>query len=253
MSTNLLIGYPDIPSKATVFTEPATAPGYSSKAIVSGPRGTTWKGASAVTSITWEWDLGAGNERAPDYIYYARLDLIGRRNATTTTSLIYGSASSSFTSPNSKVVTYGNGSLQGPDGRDRISIPTAYSSTYRYWRCRINCTSQVPEISKIYFGTALDFGRDPRRCEKTRRRWSPQNRNPGYRYIIEWLGVSNANVQTFNEDIARYPENSIILFTRTYHDVLDDHQVIPFMIEDYQITADNVDSNTVRLVLDEVI
>lgn len=253
MSTNLLIGYPDIPFKATVYTEPATASGYSAKSIVAGSRGTTWKGASAVTSITWEWDLGSGNERAPDYFYFARLDLIGRRNTAIRTALFYGSASSSFTSPSSKIVSYGNGSLNGPDGRDLVSIPTPYSSTYRYWRCRINCTSQVPELSKIYFGTALDLGKDPRRCEKSRRRWYPQNRNPGYRYIIEWLGVSNANIQTFNNDIARYPENYIILFTRDYHDVLDEHQVIPFMIEDYQITADNVDSNTLRLVLDEVI
>lgn len=82
MTTNLLIGYPDIPYRGTQTSNLTGATGYGLDNVITGTRGEHAK-ALATTSdhVYFQYDLGASVTASSNYFALARADILRGKNA----------------------------------------------------------------------------------------------------------------------------------------------------------------------------
>lgn len=128
-----------------------------------------------------------------------------------TTITITGSASSSFTSPETYTANLDATSGEG-DGiahRDYYAEPS-FSSEYRYWK--ITISSPLPvyhNIGKIILGSAFNFNKDPELPVSVKISQDMPQRAAGQKLQIKMRGVSNDDYFDFAEKIAN--KNNLIM------------------------------------------
>ena len=249
--TNCLIGYPDIP-KSTSLGEPSMATGYNARSVVTGSRGDHVKLVANGTTATYEWDYGANT--TPAYLYVARADLVRKADSAATTWTVTGSASSSFTSPDTKTGTFNTSDLKNPRSEDLITTFT-YSSAYRYWRARLTTTASIKhEFSKIYLGSWFDFGREPvANVEQTRRAASKWARATAFAIRLQWRGISDSLVNSLNTKIVQYRDTNPVILYDAGDIILGGYRVIHARISDVDVQLDTYDSNSVSIEFEELI
>lgn len=252
MTTNLLIGYPDIPFASAIVTEPTAATGYTSKAVSTGSRGKMFRQSAAGTTCTFEWDYATTT--APAYLYIARADLVRKKDSAATTWTVTGSAASSFTSPDTKTGTFNTTDLKNPRTEDLITTFT-YSSSYRYWRVRLTTTASIKhEFSKIYLGSWFDFGRDPvANLDQERRAESSWSRHTQFRLRMQWRGISDTLVNSLYTKIGQYSDTNPVIIYDTNDIVLGGYRVMHAQVIEIGVAPDTYNSNTVTMEFEELI
>ena len=250
--TNLLLGYPDIPFSSSVLASPS---GASALWVINGGRTYHFTRATAGTSSTWDFDLGSGNTATPAYLYVARADLIRKRDSAASTWTLTGSASSSFTSPDTETGTFNTADLVGPRQEDLLLTSLSYSTAYRYWRFTVTTTASFQhKFSKVYFGAWFDFGREPVAPLRIDRQViTPGARELPNRFRLIWRGISDGTLNSLSSKILAHADlNPVILYDPTEL-VLPGFTVMHARIVQSAIAPESMNSNRVELELEELI
>jgi hypothetical protein len=145
--------------------------------------------------------------------------------------------------------------LVGPRSEDYIGTFTA-TSAYRYWRLRFTRTgggSLAYDLSKAFFGTSFDFGRNPLWESPFKRRASaPGQRDARYSIQLAYGGITNAKLADFEEYIGIYADFSpVVLFTTDVNELLDSQGVLLMMVEDMEVKPVSHNNNAITLTLIE--
>jgi hypothetical protein len=241
MATNLLIAYPDIQYRSTVLAYTAdtiNGPYYN---MHTGPRNYLYIANAAATSATFDFDLGVGITANPNYLILARIDLCSRQIPTTFSVSMQGSTTAGFGSVESQTPVFGTANLVGPSNQDYIyGVSVPYSQAYRYWRIYFNygATNVTTAFSKLFFGNAFDFGRDPVYPRILKRQTSAAgNRRSGYLYTLTWQGITDATRQTFFTNVYKNKDFApVFLYTNSYSKILNDAIVVHCWMRDCKVT-----------------
>lgn len=272
MATNLLLLYPDIPQSATrkiTYTNSTSEAPYDdddSPFLNSfrGERYQFWKSDRTATKSehNGRYDLGSTVTKSVNFCVLSRLDILRALSASTTIDFKLQSSSDDSTYTDRHTITdITTATLKGPWANDYATTFTA-TSAFRYWRAKfVKSTGSNFDhtIGKVYFGTALDLGRDPVPVSIERHKrgnigfttsggilYPGRINNPTYELRMRWEGVTDANVQTFYENIARkIHTTTFFLYTQGPHNMLDGHQCLHVKMDDPVITQEYYDYNTI--------
>ena len=255
MATNLLWGYSDIPRKGALTVVPDANTSFPATNACLGPRRKVYQSSLSLATHRLTWDLGASVTRAVDYLYIARANLLWSRDSTAAVALESSSDNITWTSriASSPIAS---GDKVGPRTEDYIKT-TTQTSAFRYWRLTLNntgSTSILPAFSKVMFGPAFDFGRDPDWSRALQRTVLNKGvREPRYTLQLEYKGITNAVLQSFNTEIIEYREIApVVLFTTSvYHELLNNAKALHCLITDFAVTPVSVNSNTISITLEE--
>lgn len=251
--SNLVIALPPDTYAATLLANTAANASYPVTNLSLTPRHLHYKASASVTVTQFDYDFGSAI--TPDFLIIARADLLKRSDSGNPAIDLIGSASNTFSAPDTYSSSITTATLYGASAEDWIYMPTV-TTPRRYWRVKITTTSSFAHrFSKLYFGSALDLGRDPvfpRRL--TRSMKSVRDRAATNTFFFEWRGITDASRYNFNTLLGKYYDvNPIFLFTRTFHDTINELRVLHCRI----IAMDNVTkvrgTNYIRLTFEEVI
>jgi hypothetical protein len=144
--------------------------------------------------------------------------------------------------------------LIGTDTEDYLSTFTESSGFRHFWLQLMAPEGSVYTHSKISFGKAFDFGRDPifgRNCE--RRFLRKGDRKPGYVFDLSWVDITDAKRQEFESQILKYRDFMHVgVHVSGYTDPLFEHTAIPCRIVNYTGEQVKANSNNIDLQLEEV-
>lgn len=219
MATNLLILYPDLPLSASTITTDTLKTGSDAAYGVTGSRALIVQESAAGTTITTDYDLGAGITDAPNFVAVIganmALQLAAKDSLTEANVNVYGDDNSSFTSPDSDTAAITSASLLGPRLQDYARLVT-FATAYRYWRVQIGnaSASQAFMYSKIFLGSYFDMGRDP--IYPPIRQHMPVAKgfraHPDNTIMLSWRGISDASKKSFAALSAQRDMMSFILW-----------------------------------------
>jgi hypothetical protein len=226
MTTNLLIGYPDIPFRASAptlvsGTEDSTLPATNA---ISGGRAQCFTLSSAAGVTDFKCDLGAATTAAINFLYVAR-GLVLKKQGSTAALLSSSTDDITYTPRIGTTSALQTRTFTGPQGDDLFfasgfnddvagTLPT---SAFRYWRFRYGVSSPTKKwfFSKLYFGTLFDMGRDPV-IESMNLSCSVRengNREPRMNFTLKWEGITNTIRNSFISNIYRWREvNPVVLY-----------------------------------------
>lgn len=267
MSTNLLIGYPDIPRLASSISISGTTENSSRPIlnVVTGGRGEYFQaGGSAASTAYLQFDMGAGVTDTAEYLFVpnakwlkaagANRLLLSGWDGSTETDIIgtsTGLATRTFSGANGDDLMFASGF------NDQISgaLPSA---AYRYFRLRFGDSTATESrnwrFSKAYFGRFFDMGRDPvYPREATLRAQSLTERRGGYNFRFTWRGVTDEKVAELFETILRDIESPVVLYTSSYHEVLFSMRTLHALVTEHSVQPISVNSNLVELTFSEII
>lgn len=187
---------------------------YPEANVTDGPRGRYYRSSStALTTSNVYYDLLTTHQ--PQYAVWAGINRMVARDSADITVNVFGSASSSFTSPETKTDTVGTADLIGTNNEDFV-LETTFATAFRYFRMQVVTTDSVQHTySKAWVGNYLDLGVDPARPKRINRVakdgavvWH------GHTLDLEWKGVSDANLEAFIENVLNFPGSPIFLYTK---------------------------------------
>ena len=258
MATSLLISYPDIPLRATMTVSGAASSGYTAFDTITGPRELIYKTDSSAASFNFDYDLGVGVTASANHLIVARANLIsGHESSGTPTVTLKADTSAAYANTIQAATNVSTANFYGPQSNDMIMTFSA-STAYRYWRFLVTAGTSIDfcPVSKIYFGTGFDMGRDPEYA-RTLQRDVMRNGNREGRYIViaKWEGITDAKAQSFISTIAQYRDiHPVFLYTTSYHDILNELKVIHCYLKIYRITQrKRPNNNTIMCTFEECI
>lgn len=269
MATNLVISYPDIPWNA-IYSD--TTPDYSSASVIhhsshiTGQRFIRWYWPSASTTPSVRYDMGTGNTATADHVIIARADLL-QSAGVTRMRVKRGSDGSAWTDQVDDA-SFATATLYGPRTNDYIST-FATTSAYRWWQFYLDSSSSTCQHSKFHLGMFFDFGYDPYDFRIDLRpaseaywysdngtRWGYRLEQPVHVMDVEWRGISDDNVTSFSNKIARWKHvNPVFLCTKSTHDILNSHRIIHCILDSWsteQVSKKN-DYNLVKARFIEIL
>lgn len=257
MATNLFWGYSDIPRKAYLTLMPAADTSHSEAFACIGPRRMFYKAATSIGLHRFIFDLGSSTTRAISYLYIARAKMLWDRDSTINVNLESSSDTVTWTSRISSA-PIAAGDKVGPRTDDYLKTTTT-TSAFRYWRLSLYNTGGsaiLPAFSKAMFGPAFDFGRDPATSRVLQRIVINRGvREPRYKILLTYQGITNAKLQEFQSEILEYMDiGPVVLFTSTtYPEVLNSAKAIHCSIVNCDIDPVNYNNNSLSIELDEEI
>lgn len=267
MTSNLLIGTAQYTVDATANTSSSAADSsYPISNVITGPRGTYTQLATAATSSWIKWDLGASTALSIDFYYVARAKLL--KSAGSKRLLLDGSTDdASYTNICGAASTFQSITLYGPRSEDALFTSELANSasgtlsatpTYRYLRHWAAGEGTEPskkwKHSKVMFGSWFDPGRDPERphqIEKISR--TPADRESVYTFTFTWRGITNAKRNEFITKLFSERQKPVILYTRSYHDLLLEHRVVHCMVSDWSTYLLAPDCHEITVTFEEMI
>lgn len=230
MSTNLLIGYAEIPNLATGSSiNNASSALYPYTNLFGGNKTDLHyldTSTSGDTRISLE--LPSGTTKPCDFIYIGRANLLQQANVGTIT-LKANSTNDYATATTIKTISsFGSQTLYGPNDDDYIEHITP-SAAYRYWFINYNATSasKIPH-AKFFFGSSFDMGLDPNApATITRVKQGGSQMRPTYGFQFTWNGVLYAKaVQMYLKFYRTRRYTPVIISTKSWHDILMGHRVV---------------------------
>lgn len=248
MSTNLLIGYPQITTDSTVSVN--TGAEFSDlhpiTNLIYGGRSDIGQVSVATTEIAIKFDTGSASARAIDFFYIG-----GARIFKTQGSKRAGLTASTDDVSYSNVAMNASGfqsvTLYGPDSADLLytaeltgfltgSLP--YSTSQRYYKAHMagsgTCPSKRYAASKIMFGQWFDFGHDPEWTSVKTSNYG-NARRPALEFDFQWRGISPTIKNSADELLFSRRERGLILYTKDYHAPLFDYRVVNCFIKSYSV------------------
>lgn len=253
VASNLAIALPPDTYAATLLAGTTADSSYPLTNLALGPRHLHYKASTTITVSQFDYDFGSAI--TPDFLIIARADLLRKSDSADCDVDFIGSASSSFTSPDTYSSTITTANLYGSANEDWIYLPTV-TTPRRYWRVKITTTASFAHrFSKLYLGIALDPGRDPSFPRRlTRNMTNVRDRAAAHLFFFEWRGITDANRYTFNAQLGMFRDvKPVFLFTRTFHDTLDELRVLHCELSTVDAVTKVRGTNFLRLTFDEVI
>lgn len=266
MATNLLIGYPDIPFRASAPTVGVGVADtiYPVANIITGPRSQHFTITTAAGIIDITHDLGASLTAPVEYYFIARANTLKAQGAT---QLLLKSSPDNvtYTSRIGTTAALQTRTFTGPRGEDLMfasglnddvlgSLPT---SSIRYWKQFIGVASPTKkwQFSKSYFGTFFDFGRDPEAptLSTSADTKDDQNRDPRQLITLTWRGVTNTIRNSFVSTLYRYREVSPVVLYDKGDIVFHGYKTLHARIKSATITPDNTQANDITVTFEELI
>ena len=272
--TNLLIGYPDIPSRAITWKTYTNStsenpneldfnPAYN---VFKGARWQSWGSGYKKTEHSLVVDLGTSGTRTASFLYIANAK---KQRATAglnfTIGLERSSDDSTYTSISSEAID--SATLIGVRAEDYFKTFTE-TSAYRYFRVKFsNASTFLNYASKIYFGNLFDMGTDSFTYttrlipslesefkSSTGSLYQVKVGDPKYEINITWNDVTDAKLKSFRDDIVKFRHDTpVFLYTTDSHAVLDAKKLIFGYIT--SVTESNpdqiLDRNTLSITLVE--
>lgn len=160
-----------------------------------------------------------------------------------------------FTTPLAGTTALDAETLIGPQSEDFLETFTA-STAYRYWNfwAGADVSNDYP-VNKVMFGTGFDLGRDPVYPRQIQRRLlAKSNRTQTYGFSFSWEGITDATLASFMSSIFRFKDAMpIVLYTTSYHDVLNEAMAVHCKIASGSFTKVAPDSNKITLEFEEEI
>jgi hypothetical protein len=254
MATNLFLARAEIPlaavSVASSVAEDAT---YVINNMFGGNKTDFFrKGVASGGYHTFSVSLASA--KTANFLYIGKFKLLKDEGGSTYE--LYGNSSLSFSGATN---VYANGSiggttLYGPRSEDLI-VTFTESAAYQYWLTSyIAATDYSAPHAKLFFGKAFDTGRDPDEgVTLTRINPGVAQKDPYYRVELNWSGISYANTVLFYTTFVKPRRHQpIILFTTTYHGLLNDHRVLFGRIVDATMPPRVTDYNDITITFEEI-
>ena len=275
MTSNLLIGYPDIPSRAIyhkTYTDSTAEtpneldfnPAYN---VFKSDRWKSWGSSYKEIQHSLVVDLGTSGTRTASFLYVANAK---KQRATAGVNFTIGlersSDDSTYTSITSEAID--SATLIGARAEDYLKTFTE-TSAYRYFRVRFTTSgiNYLNYASKIYFGNLFDMGTDSFTYttrlvpsvesefkSSTGSLYQVRIGSPYYEVNITWNEVTDAKLKSFRDEIARYRHDTpVFLYTADTHNVLDGKKLIfGFITSVVESNPDQVlDRNSLSITLVE--
>lgn len=254
MSTNLVIGYPQVGFDGTILTSTTASAGYEANRTTLGSRQDRFQTSANVTTSVIDFDYGS--TIAPDFFYIGRANLLYLSDSSDPVVSLIGASDSAFTTPTNYNVTLDISRLVGSSDEDMIEFPLS-TAAFQYWRVKAATTASFQHsYSKIAFGNVLDFGVDPLHPRTIERKFnnSKLSRRTNFGFEFNWAGITNALRSQFDDSIGAYKDvMTLYLMTRYYHEVLCDARVVPCRILSYRWTPQEIGLNNLTISFEEVI
>ena len=190
------------------------ATNYPGTNVLDGPRGRYYRSSStALTTSNVDFDLVTTHQ--PQYAVWAGINRMVSRDSADITVNVLGSASGSYTSPETKTDTVGTADLIGTNNEDFV-LETTFATAFRYFRMQVVTTDSVQHTySKAWVGNYLDLGVDPARPKRINRTGKDEVLvYQPHVFDLEWKGVSDANQESFVENVLNFPGSPIFLYTK---------------------------------------
>jgi hypothetical protein len=263
MTTNLLIGRPYIGRKATLTGSISADASYPFTNSVMGGRADRVKFGSAATEPYIKHDLGASLTSAVEFLFVAKANLLKAKGAIRLT-LSSSSDDASYTSRLGTTAALSTRTYSGPRSEDLIftsafndDVTALNVTAYRYWRLYTgnSGSSKVWEFGKAMFGPWFDMGRDPSFVRPIARdKNDPSERRAGIKLSLEWVGITDAVRNSFFAEIVNYKDiMPIVLYTVSYHDILNEHRTLYGKITKASFKYLSTNSNRVTIDFEELI
>lgn len=252
MVSNLLIAYPDIPNRSLL----ASASTDNEKDIIFGAKSRVSKLTTAATgTVDWLFDLGSGVTATAEYLAIGRANLLQKGSVTTIT--LSGSSDGVSYSTVYTNASFASATLTGTNSEDFITT-FATSTAYRYWRFRADsgATSSYKPLSKIFFGTLFDLGRDPLHDRTiTPTLIEDKTARPLLTFSFNYQGITDTKRQSFETYIGKYAgEHTYFVYGTSYSYILGGYNPIYCRIVSYVFTPTAaLNDNNLTIVFEEMI
>lgn len=256
MTTNLKIGYPDIPYTSIITESPSSTSDYEAINTATGRTDKYyWSGTSQATHrITY--DLGAASTKSASYLYINRVNLLTEQSAGYYLKLERSSDNSSYT-PEVDDSPITASRICGSVDQDYI-YEFSQSSAFRYWRLELGLDGGgdcKPRFGKAFFGSWFDFGRDPiystigiDHVDTTH--WP---RRQPLKVRLKYEGLSNAIRESFLSTIVKKSQSfGLVLYDENDY-ILNGYKTLYCKLQRCRFTPKNNGYNDLELELMEVI
>lgn len=256
MTTNLVIGYADIP-QASEFSSINHPPAqlYPYTNLFGGNKVDRFYLQDPVTgNLEIAFALPSSETQAVDFIFIAKATLLQQANVT---SVALKANSSDNLATATTIATYSSfesEQLYGPEEEDFIDLMTE-SVAYRYWWVvyTSNNDSLFPH-SKLMFGKVFDPGLDPNaNATITRLRTGGVSRKSVFSFQFTWNGMTyDKAVDMYNAFYMTKRFVPLILITRTWHDILMGNRAIFCRLTDMSLPPRITDYCNVSATFEEL-
>lgn len=249
--TNLLIAYPDIPDGGIQ----ASATTDNEKDTVFGGKARVAKlNTSATGTVDYLYDLGSGVTATAQYLAIGRANLLQKSGVTTIT--LSGSSDGISYSTVYTNASFASATLTGTNSED-FFITFATSTAYRYWRFRADsgATDSYKPLSKIYFGTLFDLGRDPiYPVIRTLNSVEDKTARQLITFEFNYDGITDAKKESFETYIGRFSgEHTYFIYDSSNTYVLGGYNPVYCRILSYSFnTTATINNNTLSIIFEEV-
>lgn len=250
--TNLLIAYPDITDRgiqSSVTTDNEKDTVFGGKARVARLN------TSATGTVDYLYDLGSGVTATSQYLAIGRANLLQKSGVSTIT--LSGSSDGISYSTVYNNASFASATLTGTNSED-FFITFATSTAYRYWRFRADsgATNSYKPLSKIYFGTLFDIGRDPTYPTiRTLNGVEDKTARQLLTFEFNYEGITDAIKQSFETYIGKYSgEHTYFIYDSSNTYVLGGYNPFYCRILSYSFnTTATINSNTLNIIFEEVV
>ncbi len=253
MATNLLIGHAEIPYASTgVTSAPAAATGYPVTNLFGGNRTEIFRTAANVSG-DMIISLPLATTMSTNFLFVGNVNLLNGENAGGLR-LRRSTVNNYGTSANEISMTLSSEPLYGSQYTDIIRSFSA-TTAYQYWWLVISKVGTMySPFSKLMFGTAFDMGCDPEvGMEVKRFHDHPAQRRPLYRFSLTWQSVARTKAVSFYNTYAIYKRHRpVVLYTTTFHPVLNGARVIYGRFIEITMPPKVTDVNTITATFEEV-
>lgn len=273
---NLLFLTPEIPAACTNYktytTSTAITPNESDfrpfKNCLRGEKYQHYYSGYASSEHCAVYDCGIASAvpitKSANFVVLSRLDIMAAVasfsiGAATMNFFLQSSSDDSTYTTRHSITGVSTASLIGPWSNDYVSLFTA-TSAFRYWRQRwVKATGSdfTLKIGKVYFGTSLDIGKDPR--YQIRRlqpgqtalitdggnKYSARIKHPTYEINLNYEGLTDAQLQAFKDGVVKNRSNTpVFLYTQSFHEPTDNKQLILCNLVEWETTHRRYNWNT---------
>ncbi len=144
--------------------------------------------------------------------------------------------------------------LSGPSGEDAGSIFNSVTKTY-YIQQFDSYESSKRTVSKVYFGNAFDFDREPLRGRLVRKELNQdKGKRQAHMFEFRWSGITNDKRIEFQNKIGRYGnESPVFIMYSSYSDQLLSYSPIHCKIISYTFTPKPGKLNDVLIMFEELV
>lgn len=267
MASSLKISYAQIPFNSVSITPSVAADTNNNEwNLVAGPRYQRFFYGSSATSSSTVYDIGttyASKDSTVDHLLVARADFL--QDDGTTDIILASSPDNATWTDRITISSFGSATLVGPRANDYVATTTE-TAQIRYWRVTYSGSSQVYRHSKCYFGKFFTFDYDPSYeidfIPAKDSYWYASSGaahfvrpgDPIYRITLTATAMSDTNVKSFEDNIARYAHRTpVFLYDVAVPQVLNNVSPIHAWLVDYSVEKVAYNYNQINAVYEEAI